>query len=87
MLAEGKGFCLAEKIMKNENMLPVKTVLVRRQLGWESDVALGQVGRMFGQCLISSSSSAQMITCKFLNSSKSQSEILNYQILHSSRVL
>ena len=35
---------------------------------------------------ISSSSSAQMLTCKFLNSSKSQSEILNYQILNNSRV-
>ena len=89
-----------------KNVLPVMTVLVRRQLGWGPDVALGQVGRMFGQflisqgccafqqilicrppctsqfvILISSSNSAQMLTCKFLNSSKSQSETLNYQIL------
>ena len=83
-------------------MLPVMTVLVRRQLGWGPDVALGQIWRVFGQflifqgcsalqqilicrppctsqflILISSSSSAQMLTCKFLTSSKSQSEILN----------
>ena len=34
-----------------KNMLPVMTVLVKRQLGWGADVALGQVGRMFGQFL------------------------------------
>ena len=28
-----------------------------------------------------------MLTCKFLNSSKSQCEILNYQILNNCRVL
>ena len=38
-----------EKKMRNENMLPVMTVLVRRRLGSGPDVALGQVGRMFGQ--------------------------------------
>ena len=91
------------------------TVLVKKQLGWGPDVALGQVGRMLGRFLIfqgcsafqqiltcrppctaqflitpsiiSSSSSTQMLTCKFLNSSKSQSEILNYQILNNCRVL
>ena len=36
--------------------------------------------------LISSSSSAQMLTCKFLNSSKYQYEIRNYQILNNCRV-
>ena len=34
-----------------------------------------------------SSSSALMLACNFLNSSKSQYEILNYQILNNCRVL
>ena len=79
-------------------MPPVMTDLVKRQRRWGPDVALGQVGRMFGQLLIlrgcsalqqiliyrppctsqflipiSSSSSAQMLTCEFSNSSKSHS--------------
>ena len=112
VLTEGKGVCWAKKKRRVKNMLRVMTVLVRRQLVWGPDVALGQVGRMFRQflifqgcsafqqvlicrppctyqflILISSSSSAQMLTCKFLNSSKSQSEILNYQILDNCRVL
>ena len=45
----GKGILFREKKMRNENMLPVMTVLVRRRLGSGPDVALGQVGRMFGQ--------------------------------------
>ena len=82
------------------------------EAAWGPDVALGQVGRMFGQFLIfqgcsafqqilmcrtpctsqflniiSSSSSAQVLTCKFLNSSISQSDILNYQMLNNCRVL
>ena len=52
--------------MKNKNTLPVTTVLVRRQLGWESDVALGQVGRMFGQCPIFQGFNAlqQILMCR-----------------------
>ena len=93
-------------------MSPVMTVLVKKQLGWGPDVALGQVGRMFVQfllfqacsafrqilicrppgtsqllILISSSSSAQMLTFIFLDPSKSQPEIFNYQILNNCRVL
>ena len=37
--------------------------------------------------LISSSSSAQMLTCKYLNFKKSQAEILNYEIINMCRVL
>ena len=58
MLAEGKGFCLAKIKIKMKSMLPVMTVLVRRQLDWGPDVALGKVGRKFGQFLISQVCSA-----------------------------
>ena len=92
-LQRGRDFVWRKNKWKKKIMLPVMTVLVRRQLGWGPDVALGQVGRMFGQFLIfqgcsafqqilicrrpcasqfpiivSSSSLAQMLTRKFLNS-------------------
>ena len=51
MLAQGKGLYLAKK-MKMKNTLPVMTVSVRGQLVWGPDVALGQVGKVFGQFLI-----------------------------------
>ena len=109
MLAEGKGFCLAKNKWKMKNVTCDDGF--GEKAAWGPDVALGQVGRMFGQFLIfqgcsalrqiliyrspftsqfliiiSSSKSAQMLTCVFLNFLISQSDIINYQILKCCRV-
>ena len=48
----GEGFIYLAKKMKMKNTLPVMTVSMRGQLVWGPDVALGQVGKVFGQFLI-----------------------------------
>ena len=75
-------------------MLPVMTVLVRRQLGWGPDVALGQIWRVFGQFLIFQGCSAlqQILICRTCTSqfqififSSSSAQMLTCIFLNSSK--
>ena len=92
----GKGSFLA--VFKKKKIRQLNSILEGRQLGWER---LMWPREVFGQffilpgwsafsrflILMSSSSSAQMLTCKCLNFQNSQAEILNYEILNMCRVL